>query len=165
MDINTKELQEYVDRMKKVRLLSTPDLDQITDAEEYSKLLLHNFSLIGMMAAENRKVIDQLIKPNLPTDHALSEEVRAKLNEFADLLFDNQTFGEVDVNLSDLITNRLMEEDLHITDQDDINEYVISISKKIQRDYLIISGLTRFRTERVDAYRQSAIQNRVLFPI
>ena len=103
MDINTSELQEYVDRMKKVRLLSTPDLDQITDAEGYSKLLLHNFSLIGMMAAENRKVIDQLIKPNLPTDHALSEEVRAKLDEFADLLFDDQTFGEVDVNLSNLI--------------------------------------------------------------
>ena len=79
MDIDTKELQGYVDRMKKVRLLSTPDLDQITDAEGYSKLLLHNFSLIGMMAAENRKVIDQLVKPNLPTDHALSEEVRAKL--------------------------------------------------------------------------------------
>ena len=111
------------------------------------------------MAAENRKVIDQLIKPNLPTDHVLSEEVRAKLDEFADLLFDDQTFGEVDVNLSNLITNRLMEEDLHITDQDNINEYVISISKRIQRDYLIISDLTRFRTERVDAYRQSAIQN------
>ncbi len=96
----------------------------MTDAEGYSKLLLHNFSLIGMLAAENREVIDQLVKPNLPTDHALSEEVRAKLDEFADLLFDDQTFGEVDVNLSDLI----------------------------------ISGLTRFRTERVDAYRQSAIQ-------
>ena len=160
MDIDTKELQEYVDRMKKVRLLSTPDLDQITDAEEYSKVLLHNFSLIGMMAAENRKVIDQLIKPILPTDHALSEDVRAKLDEFADLLFDDQTFGEVDVNLSDLITNRLMEEELHITDQEDINEYVISISKKVQRDYLIISRLTRFQTERVDAYRQNAIQNR-----
>ena len=52
MDIDTKELQEYVERMKKVRLLSTPDLDQITDAEGYSKLLLHNFSPIGMMAAD-----------------------------------------------------------------------------------------------------------------
>ena len=40
----------YVKRMQKVRLLSTPSLDDIQEADDYSRLLLDNFQKIGEYA-------------------------------------------------------------------------------------------------------------------
>lgn len=159
MSIETRDLEEYVDRMKQIRRLSTPDLEKVEDAGEYSRILLDNFSMIGKMAGENRKVIEELVKPNLSADVVLTDEVRERLEEFSDLLFDEKTFGEVDINLSDLITNRLMEDDIRSADSGDTNGYVISIAKKVQRDYIIISGLTRFRTKRAEEIRKAAYEN------
>ena len=39
----------YVKRMQKVRLLSTPSLDDINEADDYSRLLLENFRKSGNM--------------------------------------------------------------------------------------------------------------------
>ena len=45
--------------MKEIRLLSTPDLSDISDSSEYSRILIDNFSKIGGFAIENRKVINE----------------------------------------------------------------------------------------------------------
>ncbi len=157
MSIETRDLEEYVDRMKQIRQLSTPDLEKVEDAGEYSRILLDNFSMIGKMAGENRKIIEELVKPNLPADVVLTDEVRERLEEFSDLLFDEKTFGEVDINLSDLITNRLMEDDIRSADSGDTNGYVISIAKrfkgiiyiplKISSRKRILSFLLRYRPD------------------
>ena len=42
-----KVYSEYVERMKEIRLLSTPNLNEVADAEEYSQVLIRNFSRIG----------------------------------------------------------------------------------------------------------------------
>ena len=44
---NKKKYIDYVDRMKKIRMLSTPELTNIEDENEYSKILVNNFSEIG----------------------------------------------------------------------------------------------------------------------
>ena len=158
-EVGTREFKEYVDRMQVIRALSTPNLELIDDAGEYSRILLDNFSRIGKLASENRIIINQLVKPNLSLDVDLSEETKEKLEEFAELLFDMDTFGEVDVHLSDLITNRLMDEEIRLADTDDINELLISKAKKVKRDYLLISGLTRFQMEHTEEVRAQAIKN------
>ncbi len=160
LEVGTTEFKEYVDRMKAIRVLSTPNLGLIDDAEEYSRILLDNFSQIGKLASKNRMVIDRLVKPNLSVDVDLSDETREKLEEFAELLFDVDTFGEVDVHLSDLITNRLMEEEIRLADMDDVNELVMSMAQKVKRDYILISGLTRFQMDHTEEIRQEAIENR-----
>ena len=55
--------QQYAKRMREIRLLSTPDLNDINDADEYGQILVENFSKIGKLAIENRKIeeyIDEL---------------------------------------------------------------------------------------------------------
>ncbi len=43
MDTYLKDFKEYIERMKKVRILSKPDLEEIGDAKEYSKTLVRDF--------------------------------------------------------------------------------------------------------------------------
>lgn len=160
MDIGSREFKEYVTRMKEIRFLSTPDLQKIENADEYSSILLENFSLIGELSAKNRLIINEFIKPNLASDTVLSDDIRKKLEEFSELLFDVDTFGEVDIHLSNLIVNRLMDEEIRISADNDINEHVIAIAKKVKRDYLLLSGLTRFYTDQTDEIRKKAIENR-----
>ena len=52
------QITSYVKRMQKVRLLSTPSLDDIQEADDYSRLLLDNFQKIGEYALENRRMLD-----------------------------------------------------------------------------------------------------------
>lgn len=35
--------QQYAKRMREIRLLSTPDLNDINDADEYGQILVENF--------------------------------------------------------------------------------------------------------------------------
>ena len=160
MDIDSNDLKEYAKRMEKIRHLSTPPLEEIEDAGEYSKVLLHNFSLIGELAAENRKVIEGLIKANNSTEAALDPKIKEKFEEFSDILFDAYSIGEVDVHLSNLITDLLMQDEIRLTeDNEDINVHVISIAKKVKRDYFLLSGLTRFYTDKTEDVRKKAIEN------
>ncbi len=39
--------QQYAVRMKEIRLLSTPDLNDIKDADEFGQILTEKFSKIG----------------------------------------------------------------------------------------------------------------------
>ncbi len=64
MDIFLKDFNDYIERMNEIRLLSTPDLDEIDDSEEYGRTLVRNFSRIGSLASTNRAIIDQYVKPS-----------------------------------------------------------------------------------------------------
>ena len=160
MGFGTQEFNAFIDRMKKIRVLSTPDLSQMEDAGEYSRILLDNFSLIGQLAAQNRLLIDEFVKPNINSGESMPDEIRDSLAEFTELLFDVDSFGEIDIQLSNYINNRLMDEEIRITDSDNVNDHVISKAKRVKRDYLIISELTRFSSESTEEFRQSAIENR-----
>ena len=60
-----KQFLSYVDRMRKVRLLSTPSLKDVNVAEDYSSLLLSNFKTIGEYASKNRIMLDEILFPLL----------------------------------------------------------------------------------------------------
>lgn len=46
-----QQIHKYVENMKEIRLLSTPDLEAINNADDYGKILTENFSKIGELAA------------------------------------------------------------------------------------------------------------------
>lgn len=63
--------REYAERTKEIRLLSAPNLDEIKDADEYGHVLTENFSKIGKLASENRRMINDVLKPMLsPLKHS-----------------------------------------------------------------------------------------------
>lgn len=108
----------YVKRMQKVRLLSTPSLDDIKEADDYSRLLLENFRIIGEYALENRRMLEEILFPLLKLDRPLSDQEVDRLRELSTLLVDGEMSMEIDLHLSELIDDCLyQEEDLRLDAQ------------------------------------------------
>ena len=97
----------YVERMRKVRLLSTPSLEDVSIAEDYSRLLLSNFKKIGDYACENRIMLDETLFPLLNKAGSLTEEETENLNELNRMLADGSLATEIDLHLSELISDFL----------------------------------------------------------
>lgn len=152
--------QQYAKRMREIRLLSTPDLNNINDADEYGQILVENFSKIGKLAIENRKVINDVLKPMLSPDVELTDEMQKILLQFDELLVDEDSMEEVDVHLSEIINRILTEHELMIGETDDENAKVQAMAKKVKRDYFLISALTRYDSDELEGIRKQAIENR-----
>ena len=152
--------REYAERTKEIRLLSTPNLDEIKDADEYGHVLTENFSKIGKLASENRRMINDVLKPMLSPDAELTDEVQSMLRLFDELLVKANSFEEVDVHLSEVINGVLMNHERNGDDSRDENEKVIAMGRKVKRDYFFVSTLTRYNSLELDEVRQKAIENR-----
>lgn len=159
--VNYMELfREYAERMKEIRLLSTPNLDEIKDADEYGHILVENFSRIGKLATENRRIVNDILKPMISPDAELTDEVLSILRQFDELLVQANTFEEVDVHLSEVINSVLLNHGLNGDDLQDENENVITMARKVKRDYYVVSTLMRYNSIELMEARQKAIENR-----
>lgn len=149
-------IQKYIENMKEIRLLSTPDLSAIENADDFGRVLIENFSKIGMLAAENRGLIDSVI-PVLNSEDKLSDTMREAVMQLINLLVGDDSFEEVDVHMSELLDSFLIQNE--IEQSADENHRVISMAKKVKRDYFLVSSLTRYINDDIDEIRQAAIDN------
>ncbi len=152
--------REYVQNMREIRLLSTPDLGDISDADEYGDVLAKNFTKIGELASKNRVVVNDIIKPLISAEEVLSDETIELLESFDEMLIDEDTMEEVDVHLSEVINTILTDDELRREEAGDENSKVVAMAKKVKRDYFLISSLTRFNNKEVEAVRVQAIENK-----
>ncbi len=151
-----KQIHRYVENMKEIRLLSTPDLNEIDNADDYEKILIENFSKIGMLASENRGYIDS-VTPYFVSEEKLSDTMRDAAMQLIELLVDNNSLEEVDVHMSELLHGLLIQKQAGQSTVE--SDRVIFMAKKVKMDYLIVSSLTRYVNGDVDKTRNSAIKN------
>ena len=160
MDLSKEEmktaLKAYADRMKKIRLLSTPDLSQADSPTTYSHMLVQNFTEIGELAQLNRQVLDTYIFPIVESSAPLTIEEIEILNSFNESLMKSDMFYENDVNLSDYIQNRLFQDEMQLENTSD-DSIVLLLSKKIKRDYYFVTNLARYNNIDVDGVRDEAM--------
>lgn len=131
------EFRDYVERMKEIRLLSTLALDNVTTEEDYGKILIDHFRQIGVMAKENRRIVENVLLPILQAERPLSDEEKQELSELNELLVDYQNGAEVDQHVSEMINERLaneMAEEVEV-DRRDTESYLRSIVKTMQIKY------------------------------
>ncbi len=151
-----QQIHKYVENMKEIRMLSTPDLSVIDNADDYEKILIKNFSKIGMLAAENRGYIDS-VSPFFASEDELSDTMREATIQLIKLLVDNDSLEEVDVHMSELLHKILLRKQAErLSDE---NDRVISMAQKVKMDYLIVSSLTRYINDDVDKIRNNAIED------
>jgi hypothetical protein len=146
--------QQYAVRMKEIRLLSTPNLNDIKDPDEFGRILAENFSQIGKLAIENRKIINDVLKPIMSSDVELTDAMRKMLQQFDELLVDEDSMEEVDVHLSEIINRILNSHDFMVGEADDENAKIQAMAKKVKRDYFLISALTRYDSDELDEIRR-----------
>ena len=134
-----REFEEYVDRMRKIRLLSTPPLESIADAGDYCQTLLHNFQAIGEMAGKSRQTVNDVLLPLLQSQTPLTENEVEELEELNRLLLDDRECYELDHHMADLIGDRLVSQSNpteEIADGErDSEEYILNLGKKMRIKY------------------------------
>ena len=151
--------QVYVSNMKKIRVLATPDIKDITRSEQYYEILSRNFIEIGELSEINKKLVDEYLKPVLSDKIAISDEIKEQMMSFIAMLVENNRFKEVDVHLSEILSEILLSED-DASQAADENSHVISMANKVKSDYFVISGLTRYYNQNTLKARKMALDNR-----
>ena len=138
------DLDQYKNRMTKIRMLSSPQFDGHVTAEMYSEVLVKNFSEIGNLAKENRKFLEENLTPYLEDERVLTDEEINLLNNINEGLIDAEEGNSIDAPISALILDRLAK-DAEIKEDE---EYLIQqLDKKIEVCYLLVNMLSRPGTE------------------
>ncbi len=150
---------EYVSNMKEIRGLAAPDLMGIENPGDYYEIMNRNFLKIGELSDRNRKLIDTYLKPVLSNKVDISEDLKELMPLFVEMLVENSSTKEVDVHLSEILSDIFLSDDdeSEVTDE---NSRVISMAKKVKSDYLVISGLTRYHNPDTLKIRKLALDNR-----
>ena len=130
-------MTSYAERLRMVRRLSAPSLEEVESADDYSRLLLHNFRKIGELAGENAEVLDKILMPLLRGDEALSEEEAAELDTLNNLLIDHASSDVLDTHLAEMINNRLNASEEELTEEinGDPDQQVHFLNKRLDIEY------------------------------
>lgn len=102
--------EEYVNRMKEIRSLSTPSLEGVPDADTYSQRLKDNFTRIGQMAVKNREFLDTSFYPMIWSKEKLSEKEIQDLMTFGDELISAELAENLDLPVMELLSERMAKE-------------------------------------------------------
>ena len=105
---NNKSFDAYVRRMIKIRQLSAPQIDNINSADDYRVMLTENFRRIGALAFENRNIITKDIEPILRSHDLLSASEISQIDRMKSELLDAMTHKNIDINITNMLSDRLM---------------------------------------------------------
>ena len=111
--MNTYSLyDQYIERLKQIRSLSSPSLSGIGEASEYNKRLRDNFIRIGQLAAENRAILDEFLFPLLNSDKGLTEKETSEIDSFEEKLVTAENAENLDLPIAEIVSERLLHDSL-----------------------------------------------------
>ena len=149
-------LKGYVDRMVRIRFLSSPEIQDIPNAEAYSAVLADNFRAIGHLAGKNRDLISDLIAPILSSHEPLEPDVIHAVEKLNQDLLDATALDNIDLPLVSLLTDRLLQ-DAELKKDHDYR--IRMLDKVIENSYHLINMTKRVISDpgAADVYRQKGI--------
>ena len=149
-------LKEYVDRMIRIRYLSSPDLHGVPNAEAYSEVLLENFRNIGGLAQQNRKLISEIIDPILNVPEPLDADTIAAVEKLNERLLNASALDNIDLPLVSLLTDRLL---LDAEMKGDHDYRIRILDKVIENSYHLINTTKRVISDPgiAESHRQKGI--------
>ena len=133
-----KAMMSYAERLRMVRRLSAPSVEEVNNADDYCRLLLANFRRIGELAADNETMLRDILMPVLKSEEALSEEEAENLDALNELLIDDRHSEVLDIHLAEMINTRLSgpEENLSVDEAlDDLDQKVHILDRRIDVAY------------------------------
>ncbi len=143
------EFNKFIERMAKIRDLSSPPLYEFDDAEDYSKRLRKNFETIGKLAAENRKMLDEVLYPLLDPKAELSNDQVEEMSDFGEKLMnvanDEADFENLDIPIMALVADRLSED---AKNRDDICNLLRQMDAELMACYCLMNMTERISTHR-----------------
>ena len=104
-----KNIHDYVQRMKRIRVLSSPMIDENDETDTYIMRLQENFMVIGELADENRDFLENDLYPMLAKDHVLTPEDINVLNTLSCELLDAEYAENIDLPIATIISDKVLE--------------------------------------------------------
>ncbi len=148
-------LKKYVENTAKIRELSTPQVNGIRNAADYSMNLKHNFIIIGKLAAENREILSEELFPFLDAGADITPTTLSSLGDFCDALLDAYSLDNLDPAIHDVLSKRLY---VNAKEKDDSNtkDVVMGIDREITSCYTMMNITQRLISfpEIAAAYRK-----------
>ncbi|MCR5684152.1 MAG: HD domain-containing protein [Lachnospiraceae bacterium] len=139
-----EEFDRYLERMSKIRELSSPPLYDFDDAGDYSRRLKNNFEIIGKLAGENRQMLENVLFPILAANEILKKELTRDLIEFAEKLLslaeEVTDFENLDLPIMDLVGEKLAENALKC---DSLEDQIVAYDAALLANYSMMNMTER----------------------
>ena len=102
-----ENVSKYVQNTERLRILSTPSLQEIDSPGEYEIVLRENFRRIGELAEENRKILAEVLMPVLESGRRPSTEQIEALITLCEALIYGENMENLDIPLGNMISSAL----------------------------------------------------------
>ena len=153
-----KAFHDYIERMTQIRKLSSPSIDEIESPEEYSALLRANFERIGMLARQNRDMLDHTLYPLLSSAEDLGEEQIRAIHAFGDELLDASGLENLDLPIMSLLSDKLYTDAMR--KKDDLYRIIRELDTELSTCYTLMNMTQRIVSapEIADSYRKKGFE-------
>ncbi len=136
----------YIDRLNTIRVLSSPSLDGIDNADAYSTQLRENFVQIGHLAEENRSLLNERLFPLLKENKALTEKEIEEISSLEEKLLDAENAENLDLPIAFIISDQLLQDAMS---KDDLLLKLRQMDMQISACYTMMN-----MTFRLEEYRE-----------
>lgn len=136
MEERLKAFEEYVSNAKECLNLTSPQLDEIADGEEYRLYLQKSFRRIGELGEECNIILEKNLFPILATGYRLTEEDVKDLKQFSTLLADMIVMENTDPILIYLQAEKILE---RARSSGDVRSLIIALDNMIISTYMMVN--------------------------
>jgi len=157
-------LDEFVKRTARIRILSSPKISDIDDADSYEEVLTENFTEIRNLAEKNRDFLENILYPMIESSTPLSDGEASSLFTFCRELVNGQQLGDLDCQLFHMVSGRLLEEAEKKDDQNylirQLDMHIIAcyeLAHQSKRMKSAVSLLDGYRLEGLEVARKMAM--------
>lgn len=144
------ELSKYIDRAKRILILSSPKLDEIRNEEDYRKHLLESFTEIGKLGQENIETLEKYFLPLLESDRKLTDDDVDLLRTFSSMLIDTTSMENFDLPLIYLQAEKLLEA---AEESGDIRDKILAADNMVIASYMMINITIRLYPDFDDCFK------------
>ncbi|MBQ7372808.1 MAG: HD domain-containing protein [Blautia sp.] len=149
--------ESYIQNTTAIRLLSTPHVNEIHNAEEFGVLLRDNFSRIRELSRETVQFIDQTLFPLVKNPDTAEKEDLLGLSQFLEILMDAYDLETLDATMGWYVSDQISDYMLHTGT---FKDYIRLLDLRLSAYYTMC-----LKTRRIEAvsdlsekYRQKGLQ-------
>ena len=110
MDTAKEQLRRYIDQINEICSLSSPQIGDVSGADEYRATLIKNFIHIGELARDNQKTLEEAFYPFIQSQDKLDAEELELMRAFAAEFINAYQLTNIDAPLVFYQARRLLQE-------------------------------------------------------
>ena len=129
-------LHRYIENTSEIRLLSSPNINEVKDADEYRELLINNFIKIGELSKENCEILEDYYFPLINNEDELDHDTIEIIRTFSRELIDAYKLSFLDIPIAYqqglILLNKL-------NDSDNEADIILALDNMVSVAYAMIS--------------------------